>query len=328
MADSKPRTIHYKRAVFSEGSENLEALLRAALAPVSDAYLAEGRQESFSDDGCSFRLINQTKDFSGMLFGEFVTYEPGKRQPLLDLTQHAKYFPLQTKEPAENQAYADDIFYFGIKGNDLVVAQTRSIKTREFETHLIWLLTTCCQSLLNPDATLLLQDQPGNDIYERVANTEAKSLKIGTSLTASRLADPGGGGEGSLQAQSARFSLTGIAGEAIRAVIGSSAYEGLDFSEDLDEANLKVTLELSYLRSTTQEGQRAIDELASSFRHIDGVDYELKLKNGGVVKGEDMKISKRINVTFRNSGLPDLTDLYRKMHDWLLQNLLAQLNDD
>lgn len=327
MTDSKPRTIHYKRAIFSEGTEDLEALLRAALAPASAAYLADDRQESFSDEASSFRLINQTRDFSGMLFGEFVIYEPGKRQPLLDLSQQAEYYPLQAKEPAENQAYADDIFYFGIRGNDLVVSQTRSIKTRELETHLAWLLTTCCQGLLNPDTSLVLQDQPGNDVYERVASTEAKSLKIGTSLTASRLTVPSNQ-EVNSEAQSARFSLTGIAGEAIKAVIGSSAYEGLDFSEDLDEANLKVTLVLSYLRSTTQEGQRAIDELASTFRHVDGVDYELKLKNGGVVRGEDMKISTRINVTFRSSGLPDLTDLYRKMHDWLLQNLLAQLNGD
>ena len=325
MSASKPRTIHYKRAMFSDGTENLEALVRAALG--SEANIADNRRESFSDDESSFRLINKTREFSGMIFGEFVTFEPGKRQPLLDLSHNTEYYPLEAREPEENKAFAEDVFYFGIKDNDLVISQTRSIKAREFETHLAWLLTTCCTNLLNPDTSLLLKDQPGADIYDRVANTEAKSLKIGTPLTASR-GDPFVDEDDGLQVQSSRFSLSGIAADVIRAAIGPGAFESLDFSEDLDEANLKVTLVLSYLRKTTQEGQRAIDELASSFRHIDGIDYELKLKNGSVVKGDDMKISTRINVLFRHSGLPDLNDLYKQMHDWLLQNLLAEIKND
>ena len=317
---TKNRSVHYKRAVFSDAAYTLQSLLKAALD--NKAEHADDRREQFTDDANLFRLINRNLTYSGMLCGQFVAFEPGKRQPRLTLEKDKDYYPLDSHNPGENSAYTEEIFYFGIRGNDLVCSTTRSLKSAEFETHLVWLLTTCTD-LVEQDVTLLLVDKPDESVYKKVKKTSVKTIKIGTDIVARQI-DNAEKNTSKSEINTNKFNLSGMGADVVRSIIGEEKFDKLSFSDDLDEANLRVKLEVTFLRKTNKEGQKAIDNIASSLRNMDGADYELELLNGGKIKGDDIKINSSFNIKQLSNGLIDENELFKKMNDWLLGNLLKQ----
>jgi len=308
---SKYRTIHYKRAVLSDPTISLQSALSAALN--GDAQHAATRSDPFTESDETFRLINRFESTMGMLFGQFIAYEPGEK-PIITLEENSKFYPLNTADPGRNKAFTEEIFYFGVLENDLVCAQTRSLRSNELETHLAWLLTTCTNTI-DDEVTIELVDQPSTEVYERVKNTSVKQIKIGTDLTADE-------GDDQPASTKKKFHFAGRAGEMIKDLIGISEYDKLKFEEDLDESNLHLTVEVKFLRKTDEEGQKAIDQLASTMRHIDEFDYEMKLTNGGTIKGDDLKVSGKVPVKYSDSGLIDETSLYKDMRDWLHKTLI------
>ena len=96
-----------------------------------------------------------------------------------------------------------------------------------------------------------------------------------------------------------------------------------DFSETLDDANLQVSIEFKYNRKTTRSGQKVIDTLSTSLRHIDKDDVKINLKGGGEIKGDDLKLSHTISLAFLDEKV-DESDLYFKMKDWLESKVIKQ----
>jgi len=105
--------------------------------------------------------------------------------------------------------------------------------------------------------------------------------------------------------------------DVIQAALGSDWFNKLDLDSSLDEANLQVTLEITYLRKTTGNGQRMLDNIATSLRHIDEADVKINLHGGGTIKGGDLKLTGSVSVK-TNNGLVDETDLYHQLHLWIV----------
>ena len=112
----------------------------------------------------------------------------------------------------------------------------------------------------------------------------------------------------------------GIGADLIKAALGEDWLNSLKLEDALDEANLQVNLEITYLRKTTSTGQKMLDNIASSLRHIEPDDVKIELNGGGLVKGNDLKLTGPISVQY-NNGLIDESDLYNQMHSWLLQKI-------
>ena len=55
-------------------------------------------------------------------------------------------------------------------------------------------------------------------------------------------------------------------------------------------------------------------------RHIEPEDVKIELNGGGIIKGDNLKLSGPISVKY-NNGLIDESDLYNQMHGWLLQKI-------
>lgn len=308
----KIKIVHYKRASFTDPTISLQSALSAALASAS---LADDRRQQFTDDEHIYRLINQHKKYSGMLFGQFITYEKGKKQPQVELGTGVSSYPVSTSDPGRNRAFADEIFYFGIRENDLICSQTRSMRTREFEAYLHWLLTE--NGIVASDVSLYLHDQPPTDVSDKLQQGSVKSLRVGTDITSTSTA----GTEESKKTH----EISGVGANWLRGVLGIDKFDKLNLSNDLDDANLKIYIEVKFLRKTDEQGQRAIDSIVSSMRHIDGTDYTLKLNNDVTIKGSELSISGTVSTPVLPSGLLDEAVLYKDMHDWLLKTLLENL---
>ena len=238
-----------------------------------------------------------------------MVYEPNRQQAYLTLDPGKEYYEIASQSLGEKEAFADEVYYFGVRDNDLACLQTRSIREKQLESHLHWLLTTKT-SHVNDDVKLEIVNQPKMEIYKKVQNRPAKSIKIGTHVFSEKQT-----GISPDRRSRKRFNITGMADDLLRAAIGSK-YDKIRWLEgNLDEANLEVVLEVKFNRRTTSSGQEVLDKVASSLRHVQDVDYEVEFKGRSRIKGDQMKISKSIQMRLlSSSGLVDETDLYKQMH--------------
>lgn len=315
----KNKTVYYKRAIFSDPTITLQSVLTAALT--GQLKKADERREQFTQDEDIFRLINRFTTYSKMLFCQFIVYEPDRQQIYLKLEPEKDFYEIDSQSSGEHEAFADEVYYFGVRDNDLACLQTRSIREKQLESHLHWLLTTKTDHV-DDKVTLEVINQPEVKIYKRVQNRSAKSIKIGAQVYSEK--QPG---TSPVHKGSKRFNITGIAANLIKAAIGQNEYDKLQGLEgNLDEANLEVMLEIKFNRKTTSSGQAVLNKLASSFRHLEDVEYEVEFKGGSRVRGEEMKISAPIQMQLTDKGLVDEIDLYKQMHQFLISTLTNQLD--
>lgn len=341
MAESVSKTIHYKRAVISGGG-NLQEVLERVFDESNPAHKVGHRKEIVNADSRSFRVINHKRDYNGMLFCQMIYFEPGRSQAYITLDDEADSYELdaftnealnslesEAERERHRKEFVDSFLYFGVLENHLVIIQSSSLRARELEAHLGWLVGSFGGVAVG--TAIVLQDQPSQETFERVARTPVKKIHLGTPVTTAQVVPEGERqplqqaavpeDEEGVNARRVRFYPTGFAGDVIKAALGADWFNHLDLEDDLDEANLKVSLEITYIRQTTRTGQRMIDNIATSLRNVDEADVRIELTGGGEIRGADLRLSGPITVSKLGNGLLDEGVLYHKMHGWLVGKL-------
>ncbi|MCI0508629.1 hypothetical protein C8E00_103480 [Chromohalobacter marismortui] len=361
--DSKNKSIHYKFANITTCSFTLQDLIKDVFSSGSEARKAKKRLESISQDEQIFRLVNHYSESRGMFFGQLVVFENGKGQALLTIDDDSEYFLIDSLEASEVAAerggdkqheeegrvasqerrdeqrlekrkeFVESMLYFGVKDNHLVVIQSMALKARDLETHLKWLFEYFTEKFSSKSA-LILQDKPAPDIVKKIEKNPAKSICLGAPI------ETGDGylvdSEEHAQSESdqvvsessnkLKFSPKGMGADIVRALIDQDWFDKQDLKESLDDANLKVSLEITYLRKTTKKGHQVLDNMATALRHQHEDDVKIYLDGGGVISGEDLKLTGRISVKTFN-GMVDENDLFDKMKVWLKDKIATEQID-
>jgi hypothetical protein len=334
--ETRSKTIHYKRAVITNTHITLQNLLTAAFDSKGKATKAKQRREVLNPDDQSCRLINHHKEYNGMLFGQLIFFEPGRSQVLITLDDDADYYEIDSITPdsidngpgkvedekiKKRREFIDSMLYFGVLDNHVVLVQSASLRARELEAHLAWLLGSCTE-VIERNSALILQDKPSEETIKKIEKAPVKSVHLGTPVEArvdeSSLTDKD---EPSLEAsgfaKKVKWIPCGMGADVIQAALGADWFERLDLDSSLDEANLQVTLEITYLRKTTRNGQKMLDNIATSLRHIDEADVKIDLHGGGTLRGNDLKLTGTVSVK-TNNGIVDESDLYHQLHSWMV----------
>lgn len=342
MATTTNKIIHYKRAVISGGG-NLQEILNRIFDEASPAHKVGTRKEIINSDTNSFRVINHNRDYSGMLFFQMIMFEPGRSQAFIELNDEATSYALDaftneslnraetSKEQIKfRKEFVDSLLYFGVYENHIVLIQASSLRARELEAHLGWLIASFGNVPVG--TAIILQDQPSQETFDKIAAKPVRNIKLGTPISAQseeNANSPSGNvtlseiDEDALSARKVKFHPSGLGADVIRAALGADWFNRLDLEEDLDEANLQVSLEITYMRKTTKVGQKILDNIATSLRHVEEADIKIELEGGGSIKGKDLKLSGPISVSKLTNGLLDEGVLYHKMHGWLVGKLRA-----
>jgi len=227
------------------------------------------------------------------------------------------------------------MLYFGVKNNHLVLIQSTALKARDLEAHLKWLFDGHADSFSSSSA-LIFQDKPSPDIVKRLESSPAKSIFIGAPIETGegKLVDEASHiptGEKGVVVNSAntiRYVPKGLGADLVKSLIDQDWFNNQDLSEALDEANLKVSLEITYLRKTTKQGHKLLDNMATALRHQHEDDVKILLDGGGEITGKDLKLSGKLSVRFFN-GIIDETDLFEKMTVWLKEKIsLEEVDND
>lgn len=306
-AEIKTKTLHYRRANFVKGSGNLQQLLRASLAKF---HTVDVRIEG--TEGGDQRCINHHPVQQGMQFGNLLSFEPGTNRLLLstntkvtalDVAQIAP--PPIAGVPSE---FLDAILYFGVQGNHVVLLQSNALTTRQFEVHLNWLLDTA--GVLDPHGRVELVDTARPDIRRALEDQPIKRVKFGAPfLDLATATMP------ATERERLRLVPQGIGVAILKSILGDNAFAKLHLDKAI-EGNLKVALEVTYDRTTTDGGQKVLHAIARELRHVDEEDVAVVIPGLGTVKGRDLKLSDTRRIDSHN-GLLNQNEVFQQMHEWL-----------
>lgn len=326
---TRNKKVYYKRAEI-EGHQTLQSLLKTALAEGAAHHKASSRHEAINTDSSDCRLINHHREHQGMLFCQMIFIESGKTPSFLDLDEGSQEYKItQWTADAVNSGdgespdkkkreFIDSILYFGVLDNHVAVVQSMALRTLDLENHLGWFLGSSCAALLLNKSALILKDTPSADAIEALKSRPAKSLRIGTPLRTEPIHQEVTTVEQTFQTEKVKFRLDKKVANILRELINKDTIDGLKLEDALEDANLRVHVELTYDRTTTECGQNVLDTIATSMRHMPDEDFKIMLKGGGIIQGNELKISGSLKVSVINGNV-DESGLCTEMHKWLVQ---------
>jgi len=348
---TKSKSIHYKN-VFITGDVNLQVSLQTALSKTGTAAKPSQRQQKVNGSDTAVIFVNQFGDSNGMTFGQLVFLESGRQQPFITVDDEAEFYsidalasekiPDETKNAEgdtvtaldseavakKRREFLESMLYFGVIDNHMIIMQSTALKSRELEAHLAWLLGDCT-GVIPANVMLVLKDKPAESVYKKMQAAPVKSIKLGAPLTTEVYTDPSEPKKNDVvrteteetHASKVRFVPHGMAASILKAALPEGFLERLNLEDSLDEANIHVALEITYLRKTTKIGQTVIDSVATSLRHTPESDVVINLHGGGKIKGDELKLSGSISVKYMDNGLVDESILYHEMHKWLVSKI-------
>ncbi len=317
------KTLWYKRAKVHGQPSTLADLLAAALSdrPKAAERLMGG--ENIPQMGIN---LHQTSD--SMLFGQFLSFEPGLRHTAMTVDADRPAFDLESMaaeatEDGKRREFLESIAYFGVVDDHLILVQTRSLTSRDFEDYLRWLLMTQTQQV--PQGTMLtLEDPAANTARNRAARRDIRGLTIGGQVTTVASPETDGGDA------VARHELHPGALAALRAFLPVDVLERLSLADSLEADNieLRLTVRIKGKRVASDAGQEFLRTLGRATRHLDPRDYALELNGNGSLKGSELKLQKGVSVqTHGAGGLVNEDTLILRMKEWLRELNTKRLID-
>lgn len=327
---NKPKSLVYKRAIVAGGDgADLQSLVTAAIHKMDKVPARSEPIESLR------RLIGRHKTQSSMFFGELVLYE--KDKDIAFIVENDTDFEIEQLNPANADGQKDKkrevlegSLHFCIKGNNVIVSQTATVRARMLENHLNWLLVETAR-LLGSEGGIQLADEPTKDAKEKVAKHSVKRAKVGSPLVlnenvqnedgSNKKVSPVGGDTAKLP-ETKRLKINPKAVNVLKAILPDAWDE--DLMKNMDDANLHVTVEVKFNRKATDTEHRILDQIASAARHMEEEDTVIYLEDGSQIKGHELKLTHKCTVTHLN-GIPDLVELYGKMKEWMINLRTAEL---
>lgn len=317
------KTIYYKKVILGgvKGSKTLQDILSEIFDKSSDYSCVEKRTEKISEDGKIKQAINSFSNKEKMFYGQLIIYEEGRSQELMKISSNAESYEISAVSAKEisgdfdiSQEFIESFLYFCVIDNDLALIQSRSLKSRDLEKHLHWLIFEHASIL--KDGSLILSDKPNDDVVKRIERSPAKKINIGAPVESS--------GEVKFSTEeektTTRFVPTGMAAKVLDVLMGGGWLDQQSFDASLDDANLRLKLEIGFSRRTSVEGQQILDSMSTSLRHMDSEDVTITLGNGSTIQGHDIRLSGKVTATL-NNGVIDDFELESEMYKWMEQRV-------
>ncbi|MEE9491984.1 MAG: hypothetical protein V3W04_01210, partial [Gammaproteobacteria bacterium] len=244
-----------------------------------------------------------------------IRYEPGKDQTVVVMDDESNEYPVEQiplgeSDDGKKREVVESVLYFGILENHVILVQSQALKARDYERHIEWLVKQRT-SVFPKDNALYLSDKPSDEARKKIEKLPVKKVTIGAELDATPVDS-----KEIQSSKSVKFRPYGKGFDILQAVLGENWRNSLRLEDSLDEANLKVSLEVTYFRKTTEKAHEVLDNIATAMRHAEPDDVKIELQGGTVLKGNELKMTGHINVDTYN-GVADSNDLYAEMNEWL-----------
>ena len=270
------------------------------------------------------RLINQHEDYLGMRCCEFLRYEPGTNKLITSTDLSGTTLDVRSVLPPTmkqgKSEFVDGLLLFAVAGNHLVLMQSQSLRARELEDYLNWLLKK--QGVMPESENLYLVDQPQARIQQRVDASRVRSAAFRLPIV---VADRRTATQNIKRNEHVEVIKEGVGASLLRTLFGPTIFNKLP-PEKLGDSKLRLDIKLTYERSTDADGERLIKNVTRALRHVDlpDEDVTIDLPSIGVLKGSELKLTHTESITV-DRGIPDRTEVFKKMNDWLVNLSKNQL---
>ncbi len=288
-----------------------------------EAARAANRIETIDQDEGVQCVLNSHLSKDGMLFCQMIRFQPGRDQTVVVLSDTADEFPVEQFPLAERQdgnshEVVESVLYFGVLENHVVVSQSHALKVRDLERHLLWLIKDK-NTQLPDDFLLMLTDRVSQEVRAKVERQPVKQVSLGADLRAERdRSHPVDG------ARPIRFIPKGQGFDLLESVLGIAWRKELKLADSLDEANLRVSIEVSYAgRQASHDAHEVLDNISSAMRHLEEGDVRIMLKGGDLIAGDSLKMRGYVNVDVINEIVVSFS-MYRAMKSWLIERISSQ----
>lgn len=327
VKQTRARTISYKLANMGTTTQSLQSILETLTMNKGKLSLAVDRKKQLTDDANSaFYVLNKPIKYQNIFFCELLLWEPGQSQRTIELDDKAESFSLRTITPADVQKnktkkeeFLESSLHIGVLENHVVLSSSRAISSRDVEKYFAWLLTT--KSDLLKDTAFWLSDQPTKEAIKKLEKQPVRRLSLGSPISSGDVkAVPDVAASPSTKTSSVHYAAkdTNIVKEMVASLFNAIGKDAPDLIKDtMDESNLQLKLEITYLRKTDVQGQKFLDSISTSLRHQFPEDVEVELEGGGKLTGNDLKLTKQVNVIFNDDGTINEDDLYHHISEWV-----------
>lgn len=321
--DAITKRLSCKRAVYlsPSGKQSLQLKLSETLGLLKKVG---SRKEVLGENNRYVRTIIYHRSHANMLFGILASYECGTHQLTVADDDNAEMLTVEQVAPPitndnKRQEFLEGICYFGILKNIVVVSPSRALGTKPLEQHLNWILAQSGQ--LETDNRIGLSDEIAKATQKRIKASHVKEVEIGTPLIDFDQTAPVKSGQKTAE----DLVCQGVGIDLLRKLIGSDKIDKMRLADAID-GNIEVVLKVRYNRITTNKAHNVLDNIALAVRHLDEEDVKIKLVGGGDIRGSELKLSTPINIQALN-GIPNPDELFKKMQQWLTQQIENEIID-
>ena len=319
---NKPKTFQYRYVDGLLTGANLETRLREVLFDTHRRIKDRWESLSLDDDETKLnRLINIRHRSSSMVGGVMLLFESGRNEEILRVDENQEELETEqvappTSDAGEPTEFIASRLYFGVHGNHVVIVQSQSLAARDLENHLRWLLDEQAAILDESEALELKQ---GLSLAGTQALQHPKEIKIGAPVF-----EQEHGGTRTSEAGSPVQARYRMGLQILQSALGDEALEQIQLSRFEDASDLYVELVVKRKgRSSADEddpGRQAMEAVTGVLRHQHPDDIRILTHRMGEVRGEELYLSRKINVVHWN-GVPDYSDIFHRMRDWIIECL-------
>src|SRR5690606_10092811 len=293
--------------------QRLESALNKKRKPLA-------RQQS-TDSDHHFRLINYHGPHKGMRVGEMFDYTSGAKQPTARMDKDADTLSLKSVAPADKQTeFLHSILYFGIKENSVILSQSMSLRSLQFEDHINWLLRSCGE--LSDSDFVALNDQPPLAKAKEIKNAKGVEFKAPVDLTPSPAGKgkPKGDADDQIKgAKSVTVVPSGNAWDYLKLILPPEFQMPKQFQADdiIQKRSLEIKLVLTWDKVYQKDSTDFMDAFSNQLRHVDTeLDYTILTKSGKITRDE-LKLKKVVSVTENAEGLIRREAMWERIYEWL-----------
>jgi hypothetical protein len=295
-------------------------MLEDALNKLTPVKLRFEHLTEDSPDETWRRFVNTHRAAMGMQFGNLVLYASEQNRAIIAIDDNADELDIEQIAPPKSndgrrREFLESILYYGVKQNHVVLLQSMSLRARELELHLNWLLREA--NLIDKHNAVFINNFAPQVTHEKLEQSEVKSVQIGAPLVDyfEEVAGPFAGAKSVTK----RFRPFGEGIEILKPLLGNRIAD-LSWDELDSSSNLEVFVEVTYKRQTDPGSQKLLNRLTTALRHVGDDDVRIELKDGGLIIGSDLQIKSFKSIEAYN-GLLSPQDVFQKMSDWLLESL-------
>lgn len=335
----KSKTLHYRKAQFFDYDEEYtleELLIRATkkLVRVGERYMIVQTDDTDHEDEdipTSKLFFNHHTVCWGIYFSDLLKYSDDTNMNVVTVDDTARFLDVEqiapsTTDDGKKREFLDSVLYLAVFKNHLAVIQSASLRTRDLEGYINWLLR---KAEVMPKGKVILSAEVPKDVRAQIQKNDTKTVKIGAPLIERVDNEPIEKIRTieSYDTKSLKLKPSGAGLDMVLKAFGNNdLLEKYNLSPELlaqdalDGSDIQVSLELTYKRKASKTSRQILNTVSNALRHAHPDDVEVEIANVGKLSGDKLSIRKPISVRYFN-GVIDPEDLYLKIRNWMKEQI-------